>query len=367
MTKAVYTVLVVVLVVIGAAIMLRNAGEESTAPPASNGRGQDVASRAAKGLLAPEAVLSIAPRSRQPGVQATQARKLAPALREFHDAKSYAAIYARLSKSTDRTAEEQWMLAEMLQRCGKIAENEPERFPRWKLGGPEARARYAASLGPDDPDRDKRIAAFDEINYDACGGIGSVETTRKEIRGLLEAGAAGGDPKARAALVRLDLDDQRRGPDGKMKFGPDGVSRISDANVETLKQAMGSGDPYAMQSAMNALMGTYQNMSLRDAQDRPLDRTAAFMAGTLVGCDYGFSCGPDSSWMQDGCAMSGHCDANNLRDYLMYYAASPSSSQVMATYEAAIRNAVQNNDWSFFHFYPGPPPQAAPYQAPRGP
>jgi hypothetical protein len=367
MSRAGYTVLAVVLVVIGAAIMLRNASDESTEPSARNGRGQDAASGATKGSLAPEAVLSIAPRSRQSGAQATQARRLPPALREFHDAKSYAAIYARLSESTDRTAEEQWMLAEMLQRCAKIAENEPERFPRWKLGGPEARSRYLASLGPDDPDRDKRIAAFDEINFDACAGIANVETSRKEIRGLLEAGAAGGDPKARAALVRQDLDDQRRGPDGKMRFGPDSIPRISDANLETLKQAIGSGDPYAMRLAMNTLMGTYQNMSLRDAQDRPLDGSAAYMAGALVGCDYGFACGADSSWVQNGCAMNGHCDANNLRDYLMYYAASPSSSQVMATYEAAIRNAVGNNDWSFFHFYPGPEPQTAALQPPRGP
>ena len=367
MPRAVYTVLGVVLVVIAAAIMLRNASDESTAPSAPNGRGQDAASRAARGSLAPEAVLAIAPRSRQSGATAPQTRKLPPALREYHDAKSYAAIYAKLSKSTDRTAEEQWMLADMLLRCAKLAENEPERFPRSKLGSPEARARYLASLAPDDPDRDKRIAAFDEINHDTCADIAKVETSRKEIRSLLEAGAAGGDPKARAALVRLELDDQRRGPDGKMKFGPDGVPRISDANIETLKQAMGSGDPYAMRSAMNALMGTYQNMSLRDAQDRPLDVVAAFMAGALVGCDYGFPCGPDSSWMQDGCAMSGHCDANNLRDYLMYYAASPSSSQVMANYEAAIRNAVGNNDWSFFHFYPGPSPQTAAFLAPHGP
>jgi hypothetical protein len=367
MSKAVYTVLGVVLVVLVAAIMLRYARNESTAPSVSDGRRQDAASRTAKGSLAPEAVLSIAPRSRQSSAQAPQARKLPPALREYREAKSYAAIYAKLSKSTNRTAEEQWMLADMLLRCAKIAENEPDRFPRWKMGGPEARARFVASLAPGDPDRDKRVAAFDEINYDACADIANVETTRKDIRALLEAGAAGGDPKARAALVQQDLDDQRRGPDGKMVFGPDNTPRITDANVETLKQAIGSGDPYAIRSAMNTLIGSYQNMSLRDDQDRPLDVMAVFMAGALVGCDYGFPCGADSSWVQNGCALSGHCDANNLRDYMMYYGASPSSSQVMATYEAAIRNAVGNNDWSFFHFYPGPTPATAAYQAPRGP
>ena len=61
------------------------------------------------------------------------------------------------------------------------------------------------------------------------------------------------------------------------------------------------------------------------------------------------------------CAMSGNCAANNYRDYVLYYTASPSTSQQIAGYEAALRRAAQNNDWSGFVFRPGPSPTIAPY------
>ena len=129
---------------------------------------------------------------------------------------------------------------------------------------------------------------------------------------------------------------------------------------------MASGDPLAIRAAMLLLIGEYQNFSLRDADDRPLDRLAMIRASALLNCDYGVACGTDAPWLVYACAMNGQCAANSLRDYLMYYASSPSSSQVMAGYEAALRNA-RNNDWSFFHFYPGPLPSTAAFQPPGGP
>ena len=323
-------------------------------------------SAAKRGTLTPDAVLAIAPPKRT--AEAASSRKLPPSLQEFYEAKSYAAIYARLSKSTARTGEEDWMLAQILQRCAKFAEDEPERFKPWKLGSPDARSRFEASLAANDADRDKRLKAFDGINYDPCGDLSNLEMSRKDVRALLQAGADAGDPKARAALVSYDVSEQNRGPDGKLRWGPDQTQKISDAQVETLKQAVASGDPYAMRSALMTLMGgNYGNFSLRDADDRPLNFGALWQAGQLVGCDYGFDCGPNAQWIQQGCAFQGYCAANNLADYMMYYISSPASSQMIATYENAVRNAVNNGDWSYFHFYPGPNPATAAYQAPKSP
>jgi hypothetical protein len=259
------------------------------------------------------------------------------------------------------------MLAQILQRCAKFAEDEPERFKPWKLGGAEARNRFAASLAPNDPDRDKRLAAFDGVNYDPCGDLSNLEMSRKDLRALLQSAADAGDPKAKASLVAYDLQDQYRGPDGKVRFSPDQVAKISDTQIDTLKQAIASGDPYAVRTALQALTGSYANFSLRDADDRPLNFSALWQAGSLVGCDFGFDCGPNSQGIQNGCAFAGYCAANNLRDYLMYYQSSPAASQMIASYETAIRNAVNNGDWSYFHFYPGPNPGTAAFSAPKGP
>ncbi len=322
---------------------------------------------AKRGTLTPDAVLSIAPPKRG-AIETTPPRKLTPALQEFDDAKSYAAIYARLSKSTTRTGEENWMLAQILNRCAKIAENEPERFKQSKLGTPEARTRFAASLGANDPDRDKRLAAFDAVNFDSCGELSNIETSRKDLRVLLQAGADAGDPKAKASLVQFDLNEQSRGPDGKYRYDQSQPTKISDSQIDTLKQVFASGDPYAMRTAFMALAGSsYGNFSLRDAEDRPLNMGSLWQAGMLIGCEYGFDCGPNAQWIQNGCAFQGYCAANNLSDYMMYYASSPHSSQMIATYENAIRNAANNGDWSYFHFYPGPNPTTAAYQAPRNP
>jgi len=103
----------------------------------------------------------------------------------------------------------------------------------------------------------------------------------------------------------------------------------------------------------------YDNMSLRDADDRPIDFRAFIRANILVTCDYGLPFGPDADWVVHACAASGDCAASTLRDHMMFYNSSPSSSQLMAGYEAALRNAAREGNWSFFHFSNVPNPTTA--------
>ena len=140
---------------------------------------------------------------------------------------------------------------------------------------------------------------------------------------------------------------------------------IDDTQVQVLRDVVSSGDPYALERAVSLLgRNQYGNFSLRAADDTPLDPSALWMASDLVACDYGAACGPDNKWLLSSCAMRGQCAAGNVRDYMMYYAASPNTSQLMAQYETAIRNAATNGDWSFFRFHPGPAPSTAIYQSP---
>jgi hypothetical protein len=365
MPKMALIALAILVAVLAAVVALYSTGGLDSGGRISRAAKDDGAH--GKGTLLPDAVLSIAPRSGSAPIQ-SPARKLPPSLQEFHDAKSYAAIHARLSKSTTRTGEEDWMLAQILQRCAKFAEDEPERFKPWKLGTPEARTRFAASLAANDPDRDKRLAAFDGVNFDPCGDLSNIEMSRKDLRALLQAGADAGDPKARAALVQFDVNDQMRGPDGKIRWDPSQSMKLGDSQVDTLRQAIASGDPYAMRTAISTMSsGIYNNFSLRDADDRPLNYGALWQASTLVSCDFGFDCGPNAQMIQNGCAFSGYCAANNLADYMMYYQSSPASSQMIATYQGALRNAASSGDWSYFHFYPGPNPATAAFMQPKGP
>lgn len=326
------------------------------APPASKG-----SAPVPRGSLTPEAVLSIAPRARE-GVTAP-APPLSPAVREYQSARSFASTYARLKDSSARTPEEQWLLAEILQKCASVSGDPP--FARGTgTFGPEARARFVASLAPNDPDRERRIAAFDRVDFDTCDGLHGLKTTRKDIRAAYEAGAAAGDAKSRARLVGADLEAQTIGPDGKEIGGK--LPSISDAQLDTLRQAMASGDPVAMREVVSLLAMDYDNMSLRDANDRPVDHAAFLRAMAMYACEAGEECGPDSHYLAYFCAWEGQCDAQTVRDYMMYYALSPSSSQVVASYEDGLRRA-RNGDWSFFHFYRGPLPSQAVMKPPGKP
>jgi hypothetical protein len=58
----------------------------------------------------------------------------------------------------------------------------------------------------------------------------------------------------------------------------------------------------------------------------------------------------------------GRCDADNLRDFLLYYRSSPYDSQVLARYESALRSAALTGDTSFLVFYPALHPAVAAFQ-----
>lgn len=350
------TLLAIVLAAAVLAVVIFFRGEAPTEKDAARA---GVAMDVLHGKLGSDAVLAIVPgrvSAGAPRSTASTARPMSATLQEFYKAKGYAPLYARLKDSKSRTPEESWILAEILSRCAKVDGREALAANRG-VGSPGARERFVASLAPNDPDRDKRIAAFDAMNFDPCAGLGELTATRQDIRALHEAGAAGGDPKARVALVSDELDDSIRGPDGKER--PDVAFHITDAQLATLRQAIASGDPLAMRAAGTTLTLAYDNMSLRDADDRPIDFRAFIRANILVTCDYGLPCGPDADWIVHACAASGDCAASTLRDHMMFYNSSPSSSQLMASYEAALRNAARDGDWSFFRFSNVPNPSTA--------
>jgi hypothetical protein len=221
-------------------------------------------------------------------------------------------------------------------------------------------ARFAASLSPKDPQRDKRIAAFSAVSGDRCEGLEEVKTTEKEIHDLLAQAASGGDPKAAAHLVVKDIIARLKDANGKVSF--ENGATITDAEIETLKRSMESGDPEALTGAMRAFVMPIANLSLRVGPDeRPIDAGAMYGAAQLVACDLGAACGPDSATLLRACAMQGRCEATTLREYLFYYAMPPDTSQQIAQYESYFTRAVKDHDWSAFTFFRGPRPIFAPY------
>jgi hypothetical protein len=302
---------------------------------------------------APEVVLAISPRAtppRHPAASEAPPPRLTPAMQEYYSAQSLKPLFDRLRASSARTPEEDFLLAQLLERCGKVPGRQHNRPPR-----PEARAKFIASLSEKDPQRDKRIAAYDAFNQPRCEGI-EVETSDAEIRALMEKAAAAGDPKARARLVEKDVWAAFRTPDGGVRMGAQRNPSMSDAQLDAVRNAAQSGDPEALLIAGRLFASTKSDLVIRAGPEgRPIDPRAFHDAWRLAACDQGLQCGPEHSDLTYGCAMQANCDAADLRQHMFYYQHSPQQSQRVYEYYGQLTRALRSGDWSYFNFHRGGP------------
>jgi hypothetical protein len=355
--------IVLAAVVLAVAIALRGPADDDKS--AAGARvGEQAAARNAK--ASSETVLAIAPGQRRPSTPGATKTRMTPLMTEFVASRDNKSIYERLKKLPNPTAEELYVMAAILERCADVTDRKWRTSQRWHLGGAEAKSRFEASLSPKVPNRDKRVAAFDAINYDECAGFDDLKVTEKEIRAIHERAAAAGDPKSRAAVLKYQFDDQRRDAKGEVDWSK--PVEVSDAQLEEWRQIVRSGDPRAVMDAIQQV-GVFSNSAhLRDPEEQAVDMSSLWLASMLVACDLGRDCSANSRYLMQGCAMEGHCDAADLRDYLFFYAAAPGSSQRVDEYRVRLLGVIDRGDWSFFNFVRGPAPGIAGYdRSPRSP
>src|SRR5207253_2525133 len=95
-----------------------------------------------------------------------------------------------------RTPEENYVLARILETCTDYpARRKDTRNPD------EERKRFAGTVSEKDPDRAKRLTAFERMTTRACEGLGDIKSSKAQVKELLDTAAAGGDSKARMRLV----------------------------------------------------------------------------------------------------------------------------------------------------------------------
>ncbi len=308
--------------------------------------------------LAAASVLAIDPRSSAPR---GAGKPRASLFNEYLGAKSYKALYDRLRASAQaNTPEGQFVLYEMLIKCATVTDRTSRR-PIVR-STEQKRDEFLASIPATDPQRDKRIAAYDEVAINRCAGMEGVTIAQADLNKLLANAAAGGDPKAQALAIEQDLWSARRasGPEGR--WGRDTVT-LTDAQVDSLRQIAASRDPEAMQIAGRILANAWADYSLRIGADNQVVEQRAFnQAWQLLACDYGYPCGEDNARVLSACAYQGHCSASSLPDYMFYYGASPYDSQLLAQYREVLRNAVESGNWSQLNVVRGPaPPGTRPF------
>jgi hypothetical protein len=274
---------------------------------------------------------------------------------EYLAAKQYKPIYDRLKSSPEgQTAEGWYVMYEMLRKCATITER-TSRAPIVRSTD-QKRDEFVASIPGNDPQRDKRIAAFDDVAANRCAGMEGVTIAQADLNKLLANAAGAGDPKAQALAIEQELWAARRasGPDGR--WGRDTVT-VSDAQVESLRQIATTRDPEAMLIAGRILSNSWADFSMRIGPDNQLVEQRAFMqAWQLLACDYGYPCGENNPRVLSACAYQGHCNTTSLPDYLFYYGASPHDSQLLSQYREVLRTAVESGNWSQVSVVRGPAP-----------
>jgi hypothetical protein len=301
--------------------------------------------------LAASSVLAIDPRARAKKAAVPVRQTLAG---EFLAAKQYRALYDRLKSSPEgTTAEGAYVLYEIAKRCATIPDK-----PTWR-NAPAAkpleqrRDEFLATLQPTDPLRDKRVAAFEEVNVNRCLGFEGVTMAQVELNKMLADAVRLGDPKARALAIEQEITATRR---GRWDQGT-----LSDAQIDGLRQAIGTRDPAAMVTAGRILSTPYSDITMRVGPDgQVVEPRAMYNAWQILACDYGYPCGDNNERLLQACAYQAHCDASSLPDYLYYYGSSPHDSQLIAQYQNILRTAIETGDWSQLNLVRGPRPPGAP-------
>lgn len=310
--------------------------------------------------LSASSVLAIDPRA--------SSRKAALPVRptltgEFFAAKQYRTLYDRLKASAEgTTAEGAYVLYEIANRCATISDRPARRnFGNAAKPLEQRRDEFLAALQPTDPLREKRVAAFEEVNANRCLGFEGVTMTQADLNKMLANAVSLGDPKARALAIEQEINAARRG-----RWDP---GTLTESQIDGLKQTIGTRDPAAMVTAGRLLSTAYGDLTMRVGPDGQVaEPRALYNAWQILACDYGYPCGETNDRLLQACAYQAHCDASSLPDYLHYYGSSPHDSQLIAQYQSILRTAIETGDWSQLNLVRGPRPPGAPrfqYVPPR--
>jgi hypothetical protein len=365
MKARVAAVLVVFFALLAGAWLALRPPELPDVPPAS-ATAPATPSEARAAALAPapklgtSAVLAIDPRNSAARRGANTARH--SLFNEYLAAKSYKAIFDRLSGSPEgETGEGRYILYDILRKCATITER-TSRQPIVRTAE-QRRDQFLAALPANDPQRDKRIAAFEEVAINRCAGMEGVTITQAALNNMLAQAAAAGDPKAQALSLEQSLWAARRA-EGRWRSDV----APSDDQVQQLRNAVVSRDPEAMLIAGRVLSTSWHDFSLRVGDNQVVEQRSFQQAWALLACDYGYPCGENNQRLLSACAYQGHCNAQSLPDYIYYYGASPYDSQLLSQYREILRTAIETNDWTMLNVVRGPvPAQARATNNPPGP
>jgi 6-pyruvoyl-tetrahydropterin synthase len=341
-----------------AAFFVRQKGAESTVST------DPVASPSPKSAtvvgLPASSVLKIDPRAKSPTAapMAINAKPVSADMQQYRDRKDFSALYDRLKEGA-QTPEAQYLQAEILDRCTKRAPdpNKPEETREVK------REKFISGLSGGADKIVIRTAAYDELNRDICGKLGTIPQNKEEIAALRKAAAEAGDPRARAWQLNSDIlkatDEAQAANAGKPGSNEPGARGqgyvLNDQQWSTIRELLGSGDPGVVGELRAVMSSTLVEASLRIGPDKePIDNRAFWNTWALVACDLGADCGSNSRQLLADCMSQNRCGSNNVYDHSYFYDASPNDAQSMERYRQQLLEMIRTNNFANLQLVRGP-------------
>ncbi|MBL8519750.1 MAG: hypothetical protein JNK75_03680 [Betaproteobacteria bacterium] len=255
---------------------------------------------------------------------------------EFEKARAYKPFYDRYAANPDGAdAETRYFAAVAMERCIGRAKGTSQET----LGAQQQ--RFAARLKENDPNNAARIEAFNRT-YELCEGFGNVAISGADVQRMYREAAAQGNPAAKIAVAATQYQEQlgrARGIEER---------RLSEEQLGTMREALTSGDPFAIERVGQLLAQSTQLAERRIGPNgdpyNPRDWGPAWQ---LAACDRGANCGADAQRVLNGCAWQGACGYDSLETYMQFNELPPNVYQAALNNRNMILEAIAQGRWDW--------------------
>jgi hypothetical protein len=252
---------------------------------------------------------------------------------EFDKASDLKALYDKYANSSD--AAQRYIAAKALMEC---AEANRQRGRTNYL-----QAQRDVRVSPTDPKSTQRNAAFDALLADRCQGFSESQLTPAAINAAMAEAARMGDPAAKAAQSRSDINNRIAAAARQRQ-----QYALTESDLSSLQDAIRSRDPEALRQLgdFGALWNRADGLRVGPEQSMPAGG-AWRAAWQMMACDGGLDCGSEHRDVMTACALEGACGAPNYQAYLQQFAQSPYQYQETLRYQELIRSAIEQGRWDW--------------------
>lgn len=252
---------------------------------------------------------------------------------EFEKATDLKALYDKYATSNDPA--QRYYAAKALMECAEAQRQ------RGRVNF--IQTARDSRLSSTDPKFAQRNAAFDGLLVDRCQGFPADQLTSSAINLALAEAAKLGDPAARAAQARSEINSRIAAAARQRQ-----QYTLTEGDLTAIQDSIRSKDPDAIRQIAD--FGTLWNRAdgLRVGPDQSGPSMQSWVsAWRMLACDSGLDCGSEHRDLLAACALDGACGAPNYQAYLQQFAQSPYHYQETQRYQELIRSAIEQGRWDW--------------------